>query len=238
MMLKRMLGSAAITLTALLAMPANAQVLIGNFEGANGTNTDGWTANNDGGTTAVLSNVNSAAVATLDAAGLRIVGGAGANGNTGNFWMMNIDNGDRPTLAADIAANRMLKADVTFVATQFDEVTNNWAQFNKIAVNNGAGWQEVNPVADPGWNASLGNLTYTYTWDLSGVNVPDTASGAFTQIHMSANFDRPSFGAAGQPPIPAFFVDNIRLEGAIPEPTAAALAAFALGGLALLRRRK
>ncbi len=238
MMLNRMLGLAAITLAALLALPANAQVVIGDFEGANGTNTDGWITYTDGGTTSVLSNVNNAAVATLNAAALRVAGGAGPDGNTGNFWVMTFDNNARPTLAADIAANRLLKADVTFVATQFDEVTNNWAQFNKISVNNGGGWQEVEPAADPGWNASLGNLTYTYTWDLSAVDVPDTASGAFSQIHMSANFDRGSFGAAGQPPIPAFFVDNIRLEAAIPEPAAAALAATMLGSLGLFRRRR
>lgn len=236
MMLNRMLGPAAVVLAALVAAPAHA-VVIGDFEGANGTNVDGWISYTDGGTTSVLSNVNNASVATLNAAALRVAGGAGPNGNTGNFWVMTLDNNARPTLAADIAANRLLKADVTFVATQFDEVTNNWAQFNKIAVNNGGGWQEVEPAADPGWNASLGNQTYTYTWDLSTVNVPDTASGAFTQIHLSANFDRGSFGGTGQPPIPAFFVDNIRLETAIPEPTAAALAAAALGGLGLLRRR-
>jgi hypothetical protein len=237
MMSNRLVGLIAVIVAVCFAGPSSAQVVIGNFEGANGANTDGWAGNADGGTTAVLSNVNSATVATLGAAALRVVGGAGANGNTGNFWMLNFDNGDRATLAADIANNRLLKADVTFVATQFDEVTNNWAQLNKIAINNGGGWQERNPVADPGWNAAQGNLTYTYTWDLSTVNVPDTASGAFSQINMSANFDRASFGASGQPPIPAFFIDNIRLTP-VPEPAAAVLVATALGAFAILRRRR
>jgi hypothetical protein len=233
----------ALAFAMLTSAAARGQVVqvIGNFEGGS---LDGWQGASDGSggyggavppnTVPALSSVAGGGIAnTLGTNALRIAGGPGAQ----NFWAITLNDTNHPGLAAKIAAaaagGGALKADVTFVASQFPNAAANWAQWNKISIQTTfSGWTEVNPAADPGWNAGLGNLTYTYSWPVGGINA---TAGTFANIIMSINYDRGAYSATNAP---AFFVDNIRLEH-VPEPGSLTLIGLGLAGAGhILRRRR
>lgn len=238
MMSRKYVSLFAAIVAVCLCANAQAQVvsiLLGNFEGGS---LDGWLPQTDSGgdgmgdTTPTLSTTNSPVVASLGTGALRINNATPSH----NFWAINLDNTARPTLTAELgaaaAAGGSLKADVNFIASQFPDAANNWAQFNTIAVQTTAnGWNQFGSVADPGWNAGQGDLRYTYEWPLASI---DTSGGAFSKIILAQNYARSAYNALGNSP--DFWVDNIRIEYVIPEPTSAALAGLAFLGLGLRRR--
>jgi hypothetical protein len=240
MMKKSCFLALALAVCASAAARGQSVQVIGNFEGGS---LDGWVGASDGpggfggtvppNTIPTLSSVPGGGIAnTLGSNALRIAGGPGAQ----NFWALTLNDTNHPGLAAKIAAaaatGGSLKADVTFVASQFNIAASNWAQWNKISIQTTAsGWTEVNPAADPGWNAGLGNLTYTYSWPLATINA---TAGPFANIIMSINYDRTAY--AGQN-APAFLVDDLRLES-IPEPGSVTLIGLGLAGAGLARRRR
>jgi hypothetical protein len=231
---------------AVVCATAHAQTVtevIGNFEGGS---LDGWQPVSDGpsgfgvagppNTLTQLSSVVGAGIANTNGLNaLRIGNGPGAQ----NFWAIQLNDTGSPGLADKIAAaaahGGSLKADVTFVASQFNIATSNWAQWNKVSIQTPANnyWKEVEVPAgvDPGWNASLGNQTATYQWPLASI---DATGGTFANIIMSINYDR---GAYANVNAPAFFADNIRIEYTVPEPGALALIAMGGSTLAIIRRR-
>src|SRR5688572_6691978 len=165
------------------ACQAQAAVLLGNFEGANNTNTDGWDGQN-GATVANFNNFQT--TATLGTAALAVT--APATTGNGFVWAIMLDNNDRPTLGADILANPKLQADVTWVKSQWPDSTpadntENWAKWDIVAVNDNTGWQQVGATGDtnnPGFPGSWDSVNFpdvdtrTVTWDLSTQNI-DTA---------------------------------------------------------------
>lgn len=230
---------------------ASAQILIGDFEAntvaGNVGALDGWQASSDaagptaGSTTGTLSQNANAEIQTL--------GGVFKNGvadNTGNvlrilpgfhnFWSINLNQVGRPTLAGDLAANPVVKAQVTFRAATFNNVKpDEFGEWNGVALNGQpAGWQQAFPAGN-GWNESGGSRTFVATWDLSSFVIANTASGDNAQLILATNFDRGLYDGIGTSG-PAFYIDNITLNRAVPEPTSVAL--LGLGALGFVARRR
>jgi hypothetical protein len=216
---------------------AQSSILLGNFEGPNSSNTDGWDGQN-GTTVANFSGFST--TATLGTSALAVTSPAIANGANGFVWSIMFDNNDRPTLGADIVSHPILKADVTWVTSQWPDSTpgdgSSWAKWDVVAVNDNSGWEQVpgsgdtsNPAFPGAWDAvNYGAVnTRTVSWDLSNMTI-DT--GGFVQLWMSVNRDTVSF-----PGQKVFWVDNIRLE--VPEPATLGLAGLAGVALVALRRR-
>lgn len=229
-----------------------ADVLIGDFEalpvaGSIGA-LDGWVGQGDnagpnpGPTTGTLAQNANAEIAT--AGGIYKNGAQDITGNVlrllpglANFWSLSLNQAARPTLAGDIATHRTLKANVTFRVVPFTQ--GNFGQWTKIALNGQpAGWQEASDPPGPGgataWTTADGVKTYELSWDLTAMNIANTASGSNAQLIMSVNYDRASYSA--QPNGPAFYIDNIRL-GGVPEPASITLVGLGAMGLLGLRRR-
>src|SRR5262245_27301257 len=146
MMLRKSVSlfAAILAVCAVASPQAQGTVVIGDFVGTNNTNqTDGWTAQNG----ATINNNNFAAATTLNTGAMFVL-------SPTNFqWAIRLDNGARPTLGADILANPILKADVSWTASQWTDntpadTTDNWAQWNKVAINSNLGWQERAISAD------------------------------------------------------------------------------------------
>jgi hypothetical protein len=245
MMSRNFLSFCAAVLAVCCAAAAHAQapIVIGDFEdspvpGSTGA-FDGWMGATDSGgdgmgdTTATVGSGNNAVVTNETNARYGTIRSGGHN-----FWAATLDNAARPSLAADLAGSRFLQADVFFVASTFNDPEGNWGQWTKIAIQNSAtGWTETpDPAPALNWNAGLGNLGATLTWDLSGIPVGDTASGSFAKIIMSINYARNEYASVGAQ-APLFVIDNIRL---IPIPEPSGLGLLGLGGLGLgaLRRRR
>ena len=221
------------------AATANAQsvVVIGDFDGLP-NNTDspqGWHTDFDNGAGTAIEFHFPTAVTTGDGA-LSLVTG------TDFKWSLTLDNGARPTLGADILSHPLLMADVTWVTSQWTDstpadTTDNWAKWEKLAVNDNTGWEESpvsNDPVNPGFPGSWDSVNFgashtrTLSWDLSNQHI-DTSG--FVQIHMAVNMSNKSFPNGGR-----FWVDNIRLVGPVPEPGTLCLMGGALL-LPVLRRR-
>jgi hypothetical protein len=241
MMTRKVVSLFAAILVACGGARASAVVVLGDFEatnvpGSTGPN-DGFVGQTDSGgdgmgdTTATVGFTTSAAITNKTGARAGTVRSGGHN-----FWAFNLNNTARPTLAAEIAANRKLMAEVFFVASSWTDPEGNWGQWTKVAVQSeGNGWTESpDPTPALNWNAGLGNLGGTLTWDLSAVPITDTSVGAFAQIIFSINYARNEYASTGSP-APLFVIDNIRL---VPEPSSVALLGAGGLGLGALRRRR
>jgi hypothetical protein len=227
---------AVIAACAISTAHAQSVIVIGDFEGlANGTpSPEGWIGQNGAVTTSF--NNPPGFGATTGTGAMSVVTG------TNFVWAIRLDNAARPTLGADILSHPILKADVTWVTSQWTDstpgdTTDNWAKWEKVAVNDNTGWQEspltidaANPGFPGSWDSVNFGATHTRTigWDLSN-NVIDT--GGFVQLWIATNMSATAFPQGSR-----FWVDNIRLE-AIPEPGTFALCAIG-GALALVGRRR
>lgn len=228
---------AVIAACAISTAHAQSVIVIGDFEGlANNTaNPEGWTGQN--GATAASFNNPPGFGATTGTGAMSVATG------TNFVWAFRLDNNARPTLGADILSHPILKADVTWVTSQWPDstpgdTTENWAKIDVVAVNDNTGWEQVpgtidtaNPGFPGSWDSVNFGATHTRTvgWDLSTMAI-DTAG--FVQLWMSTNMSNTSFPNGSR-----FWIDNIRLEQAIPEPTTFGLAAIG-GALALAARRR
>ena len=239
MMSRRYLSlfAAMLVATASAAARAESVIVIGNFEGqANNTDSlEGWTG--QGG--AVAKVFNNPQTATSGTGALSLVTG------TNFIWGLRIDNNARPTLGADILSHPLLRADVTWVTAQWSDstpgdTTDNWAKWEKLAVNDNTGWQE-NPISsdpvNPGFPGSWDSVNYgavhtrTLEWNMAN-QVIDTSG--FVQLWIATNMSSSSFPQGSR-----FWIDNIRLVGPdIPEPATLGLAGMAILGLGLRRRAR
>ncbi len=245
-MMRRRFFALLATMLACAGSLAHAQstIVIGDFDGLpnNTPNPQGWQTDFDipAGMGSAASFLFPGAVTTGDGA-LSLV-------TPTNFrWALTLDNGDRPTLGADLLSHPILKMDVTWVANQWTDstpadTTDNWAKWEKLSINDTTGWQEVNITTDtanpsfPGsWDSVNWGATHTRTLtndlrtDNGGQPMAIDTTG-FVQLHLAINMSNTSFPQGGR-----FWVDNRRLE-AIPEPAGLALVAM-LGILPVMRRR-
>lgn len=231
MMSKRLFAFFAVLLTACATATAQSVIVIGNFEGtSNSGQTDGWTGQNG----AAVQNFNFPSAATLGSGALSVVA------PTNYVWGLRLDNNARPTLGADILSHPLLMADVTWVASQWSDstpgdTTDNWAKWEKLAINDNTGWEEspisndpVNPSFPGSWDTvNFGAVhTRTLSWNLTG-QVIDTSG--FVQLWIGTNMSSTSFPQGAR-----YWIDNIRLVA--PEPSSFAL--LGLGALGLIRRRR
>jgi hypothetical protein len=254
MLRKNLMSLAVIALAALFPATSWGQVVIGDFAGGSD---DGWASNAAGDV--ILTADNSYDIdgdpvtdVTGDGDGYALnVFDTGGN----SFWAIVLDHNDVPalgTLLRDTAlpGAPQLLFDVTWVLDEWPDPTpgnldDNWAKWEKIAVNDNTGWQEFsvsNDPANPGfpgsWDANnFGrNHQRTLTYSLAGNNV-DTLG--FVQLFIAENYAgtwgaNPPGGNGGA----SFWIDNIRVIPEIPEPSSLCLAGLGMAAVVLRRRRK
>jgi hypothetical protein len=236
------LFAALLVAAAVSNVHAQSVIVIGDFEGPNNTpNPDGW--DGQGGAVATgFQNVNASTSGT---------GAMSVVAPTNFVWAIQLNNGDRPTLGAELISHPILKMDVTwqgYTAQWPDstpgDTTDNWAKWEKLAINDTTGWQEVEILAagdpvNPAFPGSWDSVNFadphtrTLTYDTrtaigGGAMVIDPLG--FIQLNIATNMSNLSFPNGAR-----FWVDNIRLEQ-IPEPASLSLAGLA--GLGLLRARR
>ncbi len=234
----------AAILAACVCASAHAQsvIVIGDFEGPNNSGAvDGWTGQN----ATTVANFNVSPQATSGTGAMSVV-------TPTNFvWAIRLDNGGRPTLGADLLSHPLLKMDVTWITNQWTDstpgdTTDNWAKWEKLAINDNTGWQEVsltaagdpvNPSFPGSWDSvnfgASHTRTLTYDTRIADGGAPmaiDTTG--FVQLWIATNMSNTSFPQGSR-----FWVDNIRL-CEIPEPSSLALGGVAALGLLRARRRK
>jgi hypothetical protein len=220
---------------------AQSEIVIGNFEGASNSNTDGWTGQN-GATVANFNNPPLSPSPATNGTGALVV----TPQNAGFTWAIQLDNNARPTLGADLLSHPILKADVTWIGSQWGgdltaDPNDNWSKWDIVAVNDTTGWQQWSASGDPAnpsfpgsWDTNQPNRTTTVSWDLrGGSNGPalQVDPSGFVQLWISVNMSNTSW-TSGKP----FWIDNIRL-ASVPEPTSLGLAGVAAVGLFARRRR-
>jgi|GEM_PF-4381111 len=237
-MLKRIFSLGIAVAVAIAAHSTGfAAVNIGDFD--DGT-TQGWEA--QGAVTAITStNFDSATHATTGSNSLNVFVPAG-----GQFiWGLRLDNDDIPTLAADLLANPILQADVSWTTSEWTtDPDGEWSRWDTISINSDVGWMQTNDSmmtdaanpAEPGtWNVTDFGASHqrTISWDLSSLiagNEAGIAASSFFQINMSVNYDSNFDTGQGY----SYWIDSIRL---VPEPSSLALISLS-GILALVRRHK
>jgi hypothetical protein len=235
-MMSKKLVALLLAVLATAVASASAQVVIGDFEGGS---LDGWTGQN--GTT-VGSYTNAFIGAQVSSTGQSALNVYNGNAAGGFRWSARLDNNAVPNLAALLLANPILKMDVTWVTAEWQPAPpsgNDWARWDAVAINSGAGWKQssdanmvdsVNPSFPGSWDATNYGAVHqrTLTYNLNQISGWGVASD-FTQLWLSVNYSGGySAGVGG-----SFYVDNIRL---CPEPASLGLAGVALVGLALRRR--
>lgn len=214
-------GISVLAVSLIAAASANADVVIGNFEG--GAAETGWGEWNSGVQpfSSIISVSNEAA--TLGSGSVKIVQSG---------WDQNLAFGADAATRAAFMANDQLKFDVIFPAS----AEAGWAQIFDVAINSQhGGFVGTSFSADgAGWGAGGGGaITKTYTYDYS--------SGAGATNHKAdwiangaPNWIEIIFATNSDATHGTFYIDNVRLV-AVPEPTS--LAALGLCGMVLRRRR-
>lgn len=239
------LFAAILVACAAAAAQAQSVIVIGDFDGLpnNTASPQGWIGQNGATTASFNSPPAPAGVATTGTGAMSVATG------TNFVWAIRLDNNARPTLGADILSHPILKADVTWVTSQWTDstpadTTDNWAKWEKVAVNDNTSWQEsnltidaVNPSFPGSWDSVNFGATHTRTigWDLStdsGGNPMLIDTTGFVQLWIATNMSSSAFPQGSR-----FWIDNIRLEEKIPEPGTLALIAIGGSALAVIRRR-
>ena len=207
-----------------LAGAVHAQLVIGDFE----TGLDGWSAG--GGATISQSTVWSSTGTTS----LRVAG-------VGAFvWGMYYDN-----LAnlSQLDTLPVVAADVYWRTSDWQPypASGAWARWDQVAANSSeTGWaqtsdSDMTDTANPSYPGSCDPYNWgashqrTIYWDMTSlVAGTGIGTGGWAQFNIAVNDN------ATGPDI--FYIDNIRLLSAVPEPSAFAL--LGLGGLLLAIRRR
>lgn len=217
-MKSNLLGAALAAGVIALAVPASANVVIGNFEG--GVAEAGW-GEWSGGVQPFSSIITiSNEAATLGSGSAKIVR-AGYDQNLAF-------GADLPARQAFLAHDK-LQFDVIYPAS----TTGGFAQIFEVALNSPAGFIGLNLSGDGvGWGPNGGGaITRTYTYDYSSgatnhkTNWLANGTPGYIEMIFATNSDS-THGV--------FYIDNVQLV-AIPEPSG--LAAVAAAGVVLRRRR-